>query len=222
MSGDIRAVAFDAYGTLCYIADRTHPLAALTAKGSQAASTVKRLCMTRPLILPELLDGLGSVSPANLAAIEEKVQREVASVRLFDDVVETLEYLRGRGMRLGLISNLASPYAPPLQTLLGDRIDAYVWSFEVGAVKPEPAIFAALCQRIGLLPNQVLMVGDSNRADVEGAQQFGMPVLHLARNVHQRAPQSLKELAEVIAWLDTHSSTFKSHNQIGYFERKAK
>ncbi len=206
MKMNIQCIAFDAYGTLCYIADPTHPFANLLKQTNMAASRARRLCMTHNLTLAELVEFIAPACTPSLAAIEKNVQRELASVRLFAEVEDTLDRLRARGFKLALASNLAVPYAQPVQALLGGRIDHYIWSFEVGTIKPDPAIFEALCVRLAAPPTQVLMVGDSMRADVVGARGFGMPALHLARKALHRSRRSITTLSDVVSWLDAHRS----------------
>ncbi|HET9049787.1 MAG TPA: HAD-IA family hydrolase [Chiayiivirga sp.] len=45
---------------------------------------------------------------------------------------------------------------------------------EHGAAKPEPSIFHAACERLGVAPHEVLHVGDDPVMDVLGAQRVGM------------------------------------------------
>jgi putative hydrolase of the HAD superfamily len=45
---------------------------------------------------------------------------------------------------------------------------------EAGAAKPDPRIFVALLDGVGLEPRQVLYVGDDPHADIEGARNAGM------------------------------------------------
>jgi FMN phosphatase YigB (HAD superfamily) len=47
-----------------------------------------------------------------------------------------------------------------------------VLSFEVGAIKPDPAIFETALTRLGVEPAHALMVGDSDEAD-GGARDVG-------------------------------------------------
>ncbi len=102
-------------------------------------------------------------------------------MRAFDDAVPTLTALRERGLRLGLCSNLASPYAIPARLLL-PAVDAYGFSFAVGAVKPQAAIYEAVCTALKLPPSAVLMVGDTFEADVAGPLSVGMQACHLVRD----------------------------------------
>jgi haloacid dehalogenase superfamily, subfamily IA, variant 3 with third motif having DD or ED/haloacid dehalogenase superfamily, subfamily IA, variant 1 with third motif having Dx(3-4)D or Dx(3-4)E len=52
-----------------------------------------------------------------------------------------------------------------------------VLSYEVGAIKPEPAIFRHACAELGVQPTRALMVGDTT-ADA-GAAQVGCSTLVL-------------------------------------------
>ena len=60
-------------------------------------------------------------------------------------------------------------------------MDAYVWSFEVGAIKPGPIIYQAACEALQVKPDEILMVGDTYDADCLGPRKLGMQALHLAR-----------------------------------------
>jgi FMN phosphatase YigB (HAD superfamily) len=100
-----------------------------------------------------------------------------------------------------VISNLAAPYGPALRRLLGDRVDGFSLSFEVGAMKPEPEIFAHACRNLALSPDQMLMVGDSHRSDVEGAEAFGMRAVRLRRGHESEWPHSVGSLTELASRL---------------------
>lgn len=89
-----------------------------------------------------------------------------------------LETLRGRGLKLGLVSNAFDPPAllhRDLEQLgIAERIDAAVFSSEVGWRKPHPAIFERALEALGVLAERVLFVGDSLAADIGGAAALGM------------------------------------------------
>ncbi|TXG97145.1 MAG: hypothetical protein E6R15_03820 [Zoogloea sp.] len=42
-------------------------------------------------------------------------------------------------------------------------MDAYVWSFEVRAIKPDPIIYQAACEALHVKPGEILMIGDRMR-----------------------------------------------------------
>jgi HAD superfamily hydrolase (TIGR01509 family) len=46
-----------------------------------------------------------------------------------------------------------------------DHVDEFVLSFEVGAIKPDAAIFETTLGRLGVEPAHAVMVGDSDEAD---------------------------------------------------------
>lgn len=52
-------------------------------------------------------------------------------------------------------------------------------SEELPAAKPSPAAFAAACAALGLAPQQVLMVGDSQVNDIDGARAAGLHAVHV-------------------------------------------
>jgi len=97
---------------------------------------------------------------------------------LYSDALPTLEWLRGRGYRLGAVTNRG--YSGPrfheeMRDLgLTDLFEATVISCDVGYMKPHPRIFNYALKRMGVEAEDTVMVGDSLRADVEGAKTLGM------------------------------------------------
>ncbi|HET8874403.1 MAG TPA: HAD family hydrolase [Gaiellaceae bacterium] len=92
-----------------------------------------------------------------------------------------LEALRGRGLKLAVVSNTASPewlLRPALERQgIRDRVDAIVLSSEVGKRKPHPAIFQRALSELGVAPDEALFVGDRLREDVFGASRVGMKTM---------------------------------------------
>lgn len=89
-----------------------------------------------------------------------------------------LEALRGRGLRLALVSNTSTPgriLRPLLEVQgLAQRMDAILLSCEVGKRKPHPAIFERALDELGVPPERALFVGDRLDTDVLGAARLGM------------------------------------------------
>ena len=67
-----------------------------------------------------------------------------------------------------------------LEPGLADKLDGVVLSYEVGAVKPQPEIFARALDLLDIPAAEVLMVGDSWRDDA-GAAALGIRTLILPR-----------------------------------------
>ena len=97
---------------------------------------------------------------------------------LFPDVIETLAWLRDRGYRLAAVTNRG--YSGPrfheeMRDLgLTDMFEVTVISCDIGYMKPHPRIFEATLEQMGIGPEQAVMIGDSLRADVQGAKTLGM------------------------------------------------
>jgi len=97
-------------------------------------------------------------------------------IDLVDGAQEMLRALHGR-VGLALITNgLKDVQRPRLErSAIGGYFDAVVISEEVGAAKPDPAIFDAALARMGHpRREQVLVVGDSLTSDVAGANRSGI------------------------------------------------
>jgi putative hydrolase of the HAD superfamily len=89
-----------------------------------------------------------------------------------------LEALRGRGLKLGLVSNAFDPgwllHRDLEQMGLADRLDFAVFSSEVGKRKPHPAIFERALGALGVEAADTVFVGDRLYEDVRGAGELGM------------------------------------------------
>ena len=57
---------------------------------------------------------------------------------------------------------------------LADFFDSFTFSYYIGERKPKPIIFNRALSRTSSNPETSLMVGDSLKADVYGAQEIGM------------------------------------------------
>ena len=92
-----------------------------------------------------------------------------------DGALETLRGLRSRGLRIGLVSD-ASLEVPRLwnATALAPMIDAAVFSCNERAVKPDPRLYAAIVDRLGIPPEQCLYVGNGDGNELTGALRAGM------------------------------------------------
>ena len=95
------------------------------------------------------------------------------------EVLEALNRLKQRGMRLGLISD-CGPSVPLLfpQSPLTRFIDAPVFSCEERIKKPSSAIYQRICQRLKTEAQKCIYVGDGSSQELTGAAAVGMrPVL---------------------------------------------
>lgn len=102
---------------------------------------------------------------------------------MYDDVGPVMRALRARGLTVGVISNSHRSLAAFQEHFgLNGFIHAAVSSFEHGYMKPHPSIFEAALLRAGVEAGRSVMVGDSLKADVEGALAAGMRGVLLRRS----------------------------------------
>ena len=205
MSGnDIKAVAFDLFGTLVEIVHKNNPygrvLDALDLSAQERVDARRRL-MCEPVLLSQVGEVLGRPVPSDvLIGAEQALYEELASVRLFHDAGPTLLALRDTGFKIAIASNLAYPYSVPVCLLLPFEPDVCAWSFNVGAIKPELVFYEALCEFLGCSPGKVLMVGDTRANDYEGAKAAGLHALLLDRG-QPSSGENIRGLPQVLSYL---------------------
>ncbi|TNC28010.1 HAD family hydrolase [Amycolatopsis alkalitolerans] len=91
----------------------------------------------------------------------------------YPDTEAALKDCAGKGIKVGVLSNIAFDIRPAFTRRgLDQYVDSFVLSFEEGAIKPDPAIFQILLDRLAADPEETLMVGDSAEAD-GGARALG-------------------------------------------------
>jgi putative hydrolase of the HAD superfamily len=91
------------------------------------------------------------------------------------DTVPTLTVLHDRGLKIGLVSDCTweIPECWP-QTPMARLVDAAVFSCSAGLKKPDPRIFALICEKLAVEPRQCLYVGDGGSDELAGARRAGM------------------------------------------------
>ena len=99
---------------------------------------------------------------------------------LYEDVLPTLEALRDHDLKIGLVSNTGRD----LEAFVAHHklhSDAALSSRAHGKVKPDPSIFRAVLEQLGVEPGDAVMIGDSVEDDIEGARALGMRAFLLDR-----------------------------------------
>lgn len=119
-------------------------------------------------------------------------------VMLFEDVLPVLERLRQHYPLVALTNGNADIKRIGIDYLFQYSVSAE----EVMLGKPDPEMFELACQRLGILPAELLHVGDDPLRDVWGAQQAGVQAVWINRfgNDWQescRQPDTVKNLLEL-------------------------
>ncbi len=106
-------------------------------------------------------------------------------IRPYPYLRETMVALRGRGLKLGVLSDF-----PPQQKLealgVDDLPDAVVCSERTGYLKPHAIPFLNLARRLEARPEEILYVGNNYAYDVEGARAAGMKTAYIGRYSSRR------------------------------------
>jgi putative hydrolase of the HAD superfamily len=126
-------------------------------------------------------------------------ERYLAARQAVSGAAELLRAVRARA-RVGIVSNnLFEEQRQKIRTCgLEPLVDALVVSEEVGASKPDPAIFRAALERLDCRPDEAVMIGDSWPADVLGARAAGIRAIWFNRRRVAR-PEPLADVEEITA-----------------------
>jgi putative hydrolase of the HAD superfamily len=120
-----------------------------------ALPAVARAPMTPTELAPAMLDSL--------------------QFRVLPSVIGLLGAMRAAGLKLAVVSNWDVSLAEVLERLgVAALLDCVVTSAEVGAAKPDPAVFRRALELLDLEPEEVVHVGDSPELDIVGAEAAGI------------------------------------------------
>ncbi|TME28632.1 MAG: HAD family hydrolase [Chloroflexi bacterium] len=131
-------------------------------------------------LVREGFDRLGvPVSEAELLAAMDGYAKAIAGWSTVDpDGATTVKLLRDRGYRIGLLSNTwwAADWhnADLVMHGLAALIDVIVYTSDLAHSKPHPAVFDEVASRLGVEPQECVMIGDRMVDDVSGALEAGM------------------------------------------------
>jgi HAD superfamily hydrolase (TIGR01509 family) len=177
----IKAVFFDIDGTLVDSND-LHVLAWEEAFQSVDAQFDRRVVhdqigkgtdMLVPTLLPDLAEGevdkLGDLHGDIFQA------KYLATVKVFPDAHALLARVHDAGMQVVLASSAAEAELEHYLGLLDahDLVNTSTSADDVKNTKPAPDIFAVALKKVGLMPEEVIVVGDTPY-DVEAAGKCGI------------------------------------------------
>jgi len=128
---------------------------------------------------------------------------EATAWRIYEDVVPTLQVLKERGFRLGVISNWDGRLRPLLVELgLAPYFSSLVVSCEAGRTKPARELFQQSAAVLGVELSEMLHVGDSRQMDLLGAAEAGAVGRLVVRGKTPDAPEQMASLRDLIPLLD--------------------
>jgi HAD superfamily hydrolase (TIGR01493 family) len=144
----------------------------------------------RAVYLAVFTDSDLRAEPAVAEALYERML-DPASWQPYPDTEPALRRLRAAGIPVAVVSNIAWDVREVFRRHgVDDLVDEYVLSYVEGVMKPDAKIFTVACQRIGVDPARVLMVGDSEEAD-GGAVTVGARFAHVEPLAVAERPDAL-------------------------------
>ena len=197
---EIKAVLFDAGNTLIWL---DHPFIVELLREYGVETSMERLMeaeygakvlmdrMAREtslddrtrgrIFFAEIFRGVG-VAEESFASVAQRMFARHAEKNLWGTVrertAETLEELRRRGYRLGVVSNADGRAEQALGAVgLRPHFELVIDSGLVGIDKPDPRIFQLAAERMGVEPAETVYVGDIYEIDVQGARAAGMQAI---------------------------------------------
>ena len=123
------------------------------------------------------------------------------SYELFTDVAPCLAALRSSGVALGVITNNEPVHQRHKLSLVGlaDAFDAVAISGEVGAAKPDDAIFTHACGLLDVRPDEALHIGDRLDLDALAATDAGLTGVWLDRRATAQGDETVPVLSTLEA-----------------------
>jgi putative hydrolase of the HAD superfamily len=200
MPASLKAVLFDAGNTLLFLDyDRMaaavgaalgvpldpERLAGAAGVAARAAERARGQDRDRARDYLEALFTGAGVPDSRMEEVSDCLQRLHGQghlwCRLAAGTREALDRLRAGGLRLGVVSNSDGRVEEALIAAgLRDCFEVVLDSALVGVEKPDPAIFRAALDALGVAPAEALYVGDLYDVDVLGARAAGMQAVLLA------------------------------------------
>lgn len=176
-----KAIIFDLYGTLLHTNEKRKPYLELFKQlglTKQEMSHWVDIVMTQNFnSFEELKEKIKPGSVIHTSQYDYDVKDEIQSTILFDDTISTLKRLKPK-YKLFLLSNIATPYTECFYNLgLDEYIEKPFFSCDIGYRKPQIEAYQTVINYSGLKPKELLMIGDSQRSDYEGAMNAGIPAL---------------------------------------------
>ncbi|MCC6904988.1 MAG: HAD family hydrolase [Anaerolineae bacterium] len=148
----------------------------------------------------------------------------ISGIYVFGDTFEVLPALREHGVKTGLLTNMPMPIRIRDKEIaaygLIHLLDVRLTSDDVGHIKPHPAPFLAVLEKLGVEPHEAIYVGDRLLDDVHGAQTAGMRGIWIENEhpTYRPHPEDLvpdatiERLSDLLPILDDWYPGWRNHN----------
>lgn len=158
--------------------------------------------ITEDEYIDALLDVFGVQDPNDRLRGRDILYKEERDIEFLEGVAETLNRLKNLGYLLGVVTNTYISTEEKRewcrQVGVDDIWDSFATSCEIGIVKPNPGIYLAALDPLGILPSESAFVGH-NPGELEGARALGMVTIAFNHPAEMRsADYEIKHFPELI------------------------
>jgi putative hydrolase of the HAD superfamily len=147
-----------------------------------------------------------------MEAVESRRRRfETALVEIEAEILGALDRLRAANIRIALVSDAGADDVESWErSPLRERLDATIFSFQLGIRKPDSRIYQHALDAVGVRPEDALFVGDGGSDELRGARAVGIRPVLVTRllatwwpdRISERRPHADWEFEDVPAFVD--------------------
>ncbi len=181
----IKAVIFDCFGVLTndgWLAFKDQYLSRDDALQQEAVELNKR-ADARLISQDQFEEALAELAEVSIDEVRRVVDIHTPNNELFDFIAGELK----PHYKIGLLSNVAADYTSELFAPEQNALfDAKTFSFELGVVKPHPAMYETIAAKLEVLPEECVFV-DDREVFTTGAKEVGMHAVWFRSNDQLRA-----------------------------------
>jgi len=143
----------------------------------------------------------GITQPDQVTRGLEFLKKDENNVHFFAGVRETLVTLKEKGYLLGIVTDTANPLHAKLSWFerggFGHVWDAISSSLDVGVRKPDPKIYCAALEQLGVSVEQAVFVGHKTM-ELEGARAIGMKTIAFNYDEDALADYYVEKFADLL------------------------
>lgn len=152
------------------------------ALGNVSHGDISQVIMTQPTSTAEeavrLVESIVGTMPEDArACILELWTAQCSAPVALPGAVEAVEAVKGMGLKIGLLSDIWTPYYEGVRLAIPEVVeaaDATCLSCISGRRKPDLHNFRLICEMLETAPEDIVMVGDTYTHDIAPAIELGM------------------------------------------------
>jgi len=149
----------------------------------------------------------GVSQPDQIERGKRILEKDDHDIHFFEGVPETLAELKQQGFMLGVVTDTAVPLTIKLGWFenggFGHVWDSVISSKDLGIRKPNPQIYQAALQQLGLKPEESIFVGH-NATELEGARAIGLRTVAFNYDQEAVADYYIDHFADLLTLPFTH------------------